>query len=241
MTTRQLQFYITVESPCSYYDDRVSRNLVPDPEVSLNMPIYNQLIQHAFRRSGSFCYRPYCRNCQRCVACRAPVKEFMPNRSQRRCSKRNDDLEVSISPAHFTDEYFELYTRYLDSRHEGSSMASPGEDDFREFLYSDWSDTRFIEFRRDGTLVAVAVTDFVRDGLSAVYSFFTPDMDERSLGTYCVLQQIALARQFQLAYVYLGYWIEDHPRMHYKIRYRPLEVYRDDRWEVYESSHPDQR
>ena len=112
-------------------------------------------------------------------------------------------------------------------------MTCPSEDDFRDFLYCDWSDTRFIEFRLQGKLVAVAVADFVRDGLSAVYSFFDPDMPERSLGTYCVLQQVAMAEQFRLPYVYLGYWIEQHPKMHYKISYRPLEIYRDDRWQRY--------
>lgn len=239
MTSRQLQLYITVESPCSYYDDRVSRNLVPDPDLPMNMPIYNQLIQHGFRRSGSYSYRPYCRHCQSCVASRIPVEAFRPNRSQRRCSNRNSDLTMSTSRARFTEEHFALYARYLDSRHEDSSMAGPSEDDFRDFLFCDWSDTRFIELRQDSRLVAVAVTDFVRDGLSAVYSYYDPDMPERSLGSYCILQQVAMARQLRLPYVYLGYWLEHHPRMHYKINFRPLELYIDDCWQQFDKSLPD--
>ena len=234
MTSRQLQFYITVESPCSYYHDRVSRNLVPDPDLAMNMPIYSQLIQHGFRRSGSHCYRPYCKQCQSCLASRIPAQAFRPGRSQRCCSNRNSDLTASISRARFSDEYFDLYASYLDSRHEDSSMASPGEDDFRDFLFCDWSDTHFIELRLESRLVAVAVTDFVRDGLSAVYSFFDPGMPERSLGTYCILQQVAMARQLQLPYVYLGYWLQDHPKMHYKINYRPLELYIDDSWQQFD-------
>lgn len=237
MTSRQLQFYITVESPCSYFDDRQSRNLVPDPDVSLNMPVYNQLIQHGFRRSGSYCYRPYCRSCELCVACRIPVRRFSPNRSQRRCLTRNSDTSVQVVPASFNEEYFDLYSRYLNSRHEDSSMACPSESDFRDFLYSSWSDTRFLEIREGkgghGQLLAVAVTDRMRDGLSAVYSFFDPEMSPRSLGNLCVLKQVELARETGLDFVYLGYWIDGHEKMHYKTRYQPLEIYRGEHWQPY--------
>ena len=204
MNRRHLQLYITTESICSYYADRMSSNLVPDPELALNMPIYNQLIQHGFRRSGAHCYRPHCKNCQACIACRLAVNNFVSSRSQRRCLKNNQDLKVASVRAVFNDEYFELYRRYLNSRHTDGSMANPCEEDFKQFLYCDWSDTRFLEFRLNKKLVAVAVSDMVSDGLSAVYSFFEPEMESRSLGTCCILKQIDYAKELGLAYVYLG-------------------------------------
>ncbi len=231
MNTRHLQLYITTESPCSYFDDRMSCNLVPDPALRLNMPTYNQLIQHGFRRSGSYCYRPHCKDCQACLACRIPANDFIFNRSQKRCLKANKDLTLSVVNADFSDEYFALYRRYLDSRHTDGSMTDPAEEDFKQFLYCKWSDTQFLEFRLDGRLVAVAVTDIVSDGVSAVYSFFEPEMAKNSLGTYCVLKQIEYAKRQGLDYVYLGYWIKDHPKMHYKNNYRPLQIYRDDAWQ----------
>ena len=196
MNRRHLQLYITTESICSYYADRMSSNLVPDPELALNMPIYNQLIQHGFRRSGAHCYRPHCKNCQACIACRLAVNNFVSSRSQRRCLKNNQDLKVASVRAVFNDEYFELYRRYLNSRHTDGSMANPCEEDFKQFLYCDWSDTRFLEFRLNKKLVAVAVSDMVSDGLSAVYSFFEPKMKSRSLGTYCILKQIDYAKSW---------------------------------------------
>jgi arginine-tRNA-protein transferase len=232
MNTRHLQLYITTESPCSYFDDRMSCNLVPDPALRLNMPIYNQLIQHGFRRSGSYCYRPHCKDCQACLACRIPVKDFSLNRSQKRCLKANKDLTMTAVSAGFTDEYFTLYRRYLDSRHTDGSMADPEQNDFKQFLYCRWSDTQFLEFRLDGKLVAVAVTDIVSDGISAVYSFFEPEMEKNSLGTYCVLQQIEYSRTLGLDYVYLGYWIENHAKMHYKINFKPLQLFRDEQWQL---------
>ena len=232
MNTRHLQLYITTESPCSYFDDRLSCNLVPDPQLRLNMPIYNQLIQHGFRRSGGYCYRPHCKNCQACLACRIPVNKFKASRSQKRCLKINAGLKMTVVSAGFNEEYFALYRRYLDSRHGDGSMADPEEEDFQQFLYCQWSTTQFLEFRLDDKLIAVAVSDIVSDGVSAVYSFFEPTMAKNSLGTYCVLQQIEYARGLGLDYVYLGYWIEHHPKMHYKNRFKPLQVFRGDQWQT---------
>ena len=143
----------------------------------------------------------------------------------------NQELKLSAVPAGFSDEYFDLYRRYLNSRHNDGSMADPAEEDFKQFLYTRWSDTQFIEHRLDDKLVAVAVTDIVSDGLSAVYSFFDPEMIKHSLGTYCVLKQVDYAQQLGLEYVYLGYWIENHPKMHYKVNFRPLQIYRDEQWQ----------
>ncbi len=235
MTSRQLQLYITTESPCGYFTDRMSSNLVPDPKLRLNAPIYNQLIQHGFRRSGAHCYRPHCNSaqngCQACIACRLAVNDFKSSRSQRRCLNKNQDLILSVTTAGFSDECFQLYRRYLNSRHIDGSMADPTEEDFKQFLYCDWSETQFLEFRQNGKLLAVAVTDMVSNGLSAVYSFFDPEMERRSLGTYCVLKQVDHAKQLGLEYVYLGYWIKDHPKMHYKNNFKPLQIYSNEKWQ----------
>ncbi|MBL4711568.1 MAG: arginyltransferase [Gammaproteobacteria bacterium] len=239
MSTRNLQLYITTESPCGYFDDRKSSNLVLDPDVPLTMPIYSQLIQHGFRRSGADCYRPHCPNCnstvrnrghQSCIACRLVVNEFTSNRSQRRCLKTNEDIKLTYLSAGFTEEYLDLYNRYLKSRHGDGTMANPTEDDFKQFLYCNWSDTQFLEFRLSGKLVAIAVTDIVSDGLSAVYSFFDPELASRSLGTYCILKQIDYAKELALGYVYLGYWINGHDKMHYKVNFKPLQLYIGERW-----------
>lgn len=236
MNSRNLQLYLTAESPCGYFEDRSSRNVVPDPEISLNMPIYNLLIQHGFRRSGSHSYRPHCNDCQACIACRIPVKEFTASRSQKRCLKTNQDIKQTAVIADFSTEYFELYRRYLDARHVGGSMADPAEDDFKQFLYCDWSNTQFIEHRLNGKLVAVAVTDIVSNGISAVYSFFDPEMVKNSLGTYCILKQIDYAKQLGLDYIYLGYWIKDHPKMHYKTSFKPLQLYLDEQWQTFKKT-----
>ena len=109
-------------------------------------------------------------------------------------------------------------------------MDAPTPDQYRQFLIGGWSDTWFLELRQDSRLVAVAVTDRLEDGLSAVYTYYAPDLMDRGLGHHCVLRQIELARAQNLPYLYLGYWIEGSAKMAYKGGYRPLEALQGERW-----------
>lgn len=230
MNDQALSLYITTEHPCGYYDDRNSANLVPDPQRSMNAWLYARLVSHGFRRSGSFVYRPHCPDCQSCLPSRIDVARFKTNRNQRRCLKRNQDLVTHVKNAAFSDEYLDLYQRYMASRHSDSSMASPTEEDFKSFLLCDWGQTLFIETRLNGKLMSVSVSDFLNTGPSAVYTFFEPEEVKRSLGTFAILQQIWLARVYQLGHVFLGYWIKDHPKMDYKNNFDALEFYLDQGW-----------
>jgi arginine-tRNA-protein transferase len=230
MNDLALPLFITSEHPCGYFHARNSANLIPDPQRCMDTLLYAQLVKHGFRRSGSFVYRPHCTTCQLCVPCRINVSRFKANRNQRRCLKRNQDLTTHIKNAAFSDEYLDLYRHYLHSRHHESSMAAPTEDDFKSFLLCNWSQSLFIESRLNGRLLSVTLADFLSIGPSAVYSFFDPDESKRSLGTFAILQQIWLARLYRLKHVYLGYWIEDHPKMDYKSNFHPTELYLHSQW-----------
>ncbi len=82
----------------------------------------------------------------------------------------------------------------------------------------------------DGELLAVALTDWMEDGLSMVYSFFAPEESRRSLGTFMILDHIERARAFGLPHLYLGYWIEESPKMAYKAHFRPFEILIGNQW-----------
>lgn len=109
-------------------------------------------------------------------------------------------------------------------------MEDPSPEEYLGFLTADWSRTRFAEFRRNGDLLAIAVFDIVQDGLSAVYTFFDPLQEQLALGRHAVLWEIAEAKKMGLKYLYLGYWIEDSPKMSYKIHYQPAEGLVSERW-----------
>ncbi|HSH29261.1 MAG TPA: arginyltransferase [Thiohalobacter sp.] len=224
-----IQLYATPPQQCSYLPDREAVSIFVEPGAADN-PIYSHLIRHGFRRSGEHIYRPACPGCQACVSVRIPVAHFTPSRRDRRCRKRNQDLVGHWLKGHYAPEYFELYQRYLAARHPGGGMDKTSPSQFRQFLLSRWSQTLFLELRQDEQLMAVACTDLVDDGLSAVYTFFEPGAEPRGLGNYAILQQIDLARRLHLDWVYLGYWIENSPKMAYKRRFRPLQGYQGDRW-----------
>lgn len=220
----ELRLFRTLDHECGYFPGRVAQDLVIDP----NDPWLGERFRHAlgwgFRRSGNLVYRPDCVACHACRPVRIPVEGFVPNRAQRRCLKRNAGVDIRICPAERTDEQFALYRRYLSTRHEAGGMDGHNELDFDQFLTSEWTDTKFLEMRENGRLIGVAVTDFVADALSAVYTFFDPEFSARSLGTYGILKQIEHARDHGLTHAYLGYWIENHPKMHYKRNFHGVET-----------------
>ena len=131
----------------------------------------------------------------------------------------------------FRQQHFDLYKRYIASRHGDGSMANPTKADYHRFLICDWTETEFIEFRLGKILIAIAVCDITDSGLSAVYTFFDPDYHDRSLGHFAILSQIEESKSRGLDYLYLGYWIKDCNKMSYKKRYKPLEGFIDDYWQ----------
>jgi arginine-tRNA-protein transferase len=224
MRAEPVRLLRTVPHRCGYFPERVAQNLVVDPHAPDPKAIFGDALRSGFRRAGEHVYRPACHGCCACVAARIPVADFRPDRGQRRCLARNADLHVADAEPRIDTETFALYRRYLEARHPGGGMDDAEPVDFSRFVQSSWSETRFLEFRLDGALVAVAVTDRTTAGLSAVYTFFEPALSSRGLGTFAILSQVAEALRLGLPHLYLGYWIAGHPKMDYKSRFRPLEV-----------------
>lgn len=227
---KTLQFYASTPETCSYLSDRQSVSAFANPNIDMDLETYNELIQFGFRRSGGYLYRPHCPNCEECVSIRILTNEFRLSKNDKRTLRKNKDLEIYQLDEKFVEEHFELYQRYINSRHIGGSMENPTRSDYRRFLISDWTDTTFIEFRLGKKLLAVAVTDITSTGNSAVYTFFDPDQKDRSLGHYAILKQIELTRENSLPYLYLGYWIKNSGKMNYKARYKPSEGFINDEW-----------
>jgi arginine-tRNA-protein transferase len=204
--------------------------LFADPKGRMDSHLYSRLSTIGFRRSGDFVYRPHCGTCNACVSVRLPIDEFTPSRQQKRVWKMNADIEVIKRPAEFCDEHYQLYERYITQRNFDGDMYPPSEEQYKSFLISDWLDIFFYEFRVNGKLLAVAVGDVLDCGLSAVYTFFDPDEEKRSLGTYAILWQIEESKRLALPHLYLGYWIRNCNKMSYKIKFRPIELLINNEW-----------
>jgi arginine-tRNA-protein transferase len=235
---RQLMLYQSPPHPCSYLDGRSASSVFIDPEAQLGPDSYGMLLNLGFRRSGTHVYRPQCPDCQACMSARIPVADFQPRRSQRRTLQANADLQLHITQPRFDPEHYALYQAYTGQRHDDGEMARASTDEYRDFLIADWCQTEFMEFRLAGRLVALAVTDRVPDGLSAVYTFFDPGLAARSLGVFAVLSQIRRASELGLPYLYLGYWIGNCRKMRYKADYRPLQLLLDGRWQTFAPGQP---
>jgi arginyl-tRNA--protein-N-Asp/Glu arginylyltransferase len=196
----------------------------------LSMPLYNQLAEFGFRRSGNDLYVPACPGCSECVPVRIPVARFKRSRNQQRVWQSNRDLVWEVHEPSFAPRLFPLYRDYLQRRHTGGGMDDPSEEDYLRFLTSDWCDSLILVGMLGEQPAVVAMTDRMDHALSAVYTFFDATLAGRSLGTVAILRQVELAREMRCDWLYLGYWIAGSDKMHYKSRFRPLQGYRRGSW-----------
>lgn len=228
----QLTLGITKGGDCSYLPDETERLLVVYPKEQLSQPIYQQLMAQGFRRGGNDAYRPHCEYCNACQSIRVNAVEFTPSKSQKRVINKNKDLSFVWTKQPSTD-YFALYSKYITHRHSSGSMFPPTRETLNTFTQCDWLTIYYLESYHHDKLISVAVCDVLGDGLSAVYTFFDPDFDNRSLGRFSIMRQVEQCRQLNLRYLYLGFQIDDCLAMNYKKQYLPNERYIDNRWIKY--------
>ncbi|AUX86378.1 arginyltransferase [Acinetobacter tandoii] len=226
-----LQYYITPPHECSYLEKKSARMVFLDPAHRIDVVTLSELSRVGFRRSGDFVYRPECHLCRQCLSCRVPVQEFQMNSKQKKAWKRNQDLTVKITqPKDASDVHYALYERYIRERHADGDMFPPSYDQFEKFLIHTCTESFFLELWKDEQLLCVSTCDQLDDGVSAVYTFFDPNENRRSLGAFAIMKQIQYAQQQQLDYVYLGYWVPHSNKMNYKSQYTPLELLLDGQW-----------
>ena len=234
------QFYLTAPTPCPYLEGRTERKVFTHLAGPRAAEFNEVLTQGGFRRSQNIAYRPTCENCRACISVRVAVDRFDPGRSLRRVAKRNIDVSSERVAAEPTTEQFALFREYIDARHSTGGMADMTSLDYTMMIQDTQVETQVVEYRRNedgvfgetgsGDLLGVALADRLSDGLSMVYSFFDPDEDTRSLGSYMILDHIERARMLGLPYVYLGYWVPGSRKMDYKRRFQPQEHLTPDGW-----------
>ncbi len=232
------RFFVTSPAPCPYLPGRSERKVFTELKGPHADSLNDALGRIGFRRSQTVAYRPSCLDCSACISVRVVADEFVPSGTQKRLIKRNGDLVATVCRPWSTSEQFELLQRYLAVRHPEGGMTSMDEVDFADMVEHTPVTSYVVEYREPsedgvtpGRLVGACLTDRQCDGLSMIYSFYDPHHERQGLGTYIILDHISRAREMDLSYVYLGYWVEGSPRMQYKVRFRPMEKLGRTGWE----------
>ena len=231
------QFYVTAPQPCPYLEGRMERKLFTSLQGEHAQRLNDALSKQGFRRSQNVLYRPSCAECSACLSARIRVADFVPSRTHRRIMKVTDSLRRNATSPWATEDQFLLFRKYLDARHADGGMADMDVFEFAAMIEETPIKSRVIEYTRsalDGErgrpLAAVSLTDVFEDGLSMVYSFYDPDLSTLSLGTYVILDHIEIAREANLPYVYLGYWVPGSRKMGYKANFAAVEIYKGGQW-----------
>lgn len=237
-----LQFYMTQPAPCPYLPDREERKLFTTLDIENPISTFNMLAQNGFRRSHNIVYRPACQNCRLCLPSRIVLDDFDFKKRWRRIRNKNSDLVRSAHKPFFSRSQYELLSRYTSVRHREGGMDDMSAEDYAFMIESSPVQSLNFEYRfaapeaedtqdyRSGELAATMLVDAMRDGLSLIYSFFDPQLANRSLGTFMILDLISYSKELDLSYLYLGFWVPGSPKMHYKQDFTPLEVLLDGAW-----------
>ncbi len=231
--TAPLQFYRSSPAPCPYLPGRIERKLFARLGGAESAGVNSALSRAGFRRSHDIIYKPACPGCSACVAVRVPVASFAPTDSLRKIRRRSAFLTASLVPPQPDRTQYDLFLAYEKSRHADSDMARMSYDDYRAMMTEGDADTFALTLGvENGRLAGVMLADRLRDGWSAVYSFYdpAPEATRLSLGTLLILHLIEEARRADMPYVYLGYWVRNSRKMDYKSRFRPLEMLGPSGW-----------
>ena len=225
-----LRLRVTRSQKCAYLPDRTEQRLATD--ISEHPQAHDRLAETGFRRVENWVYKPACPNCNACKPIRVKAAQFKPSRNITRIQTANRDLKRNLSTGRLSLDHYDMFQRYLGHRHEDGQMASMSFDEFSAMILNSPIDTTLTEYvDNEDRLMGCILVDRQRDGLSAVYSFFQPEEEKRSLGSFMIVELIERCTELGLPYVYLGYYIEQSRKMSYKARFKPYQIFSEGDWQ----------
>jgi arginine-tRNA-protein transferase len=198
----------------------------------LSERIMELFLAAGYRRNGNCLYTMRCAACSSCVPIRIDVRDFRPNRNQRRVMQRNADVKANLGPLVQDAENLDICSLFLESRYPQHNNTAEGY--YQGFFLNGIVDSGRIEFRLRKRLLGASIIDIGRNWLNAVYFYFDPFEARRSLGTFNILTLIDFCREKGIDYLYLGYYIAEVSAMSYKNAFRPFSLLESEGWTRYE-------
>jgi arginine-tRNA-protein transferase len=152
------------------------------------------------------------------------MKDYTFRKSLRRVLRRNDEsFDLSVGPAIITPEMNELYAIYRDD------FAGDLAPDLQSVLYDDGQediyDTRCLEVRHNGQLIACSFFDVGVDSMASIIGIYDPEYRKFGLGFYTMLAEVRLGIEHGLSWYYPGYIAPGCRAFDYKLRLGAAEYF----------------
>ena len=220
------------EEPCPYLEGRIAKRPLRMPTRHLTRAELEVRLDQGDRRTGFFLYTQECPACRACEPLRVDVSAFVPSRTHLRTLARGRrELTIERGPLDVSPRRVELYLMHQAGRGLAKATGPTiDEHGYEAFLVDTCADGFELRYSIDGELIGVAITDRSSAGLSAVYTYYDPALSHMSIGTYSILEQLALCKELGLPWLYLGLAIEESAHMRYKLAFLPHERRIDGAW-----------
>jgi len=218
--------FSTLETKCSYLDDcktRMEYKYIENATMELNQ----ELIERGWRRFGNYYSRPQCQNCKLCLSLRIDVRNYNFSRSAKRVFKKAEGIRYVIQAPTISTEHLELYDKY--HRHmeqkRGWQYYNLKPQSYHELYVSGAHNFgKEVLYFQGEKLIGVDLIDFLDDGISSIYFYYDPDFEKLSLGRLSIYEQIILAKEYDLEWIYLGYYVQECQSLKYKASYAPYQT-----------------
>jgi len=222
----QVLDFVEENKECAYFDDRLC-DIHYRYMDKCTIEEQQKMIENGWRRFGNMHFTPQCKGCNDCTTIRIDVKKFQFSKSQKRVFSKNKNTQVYIQTPTVTYEHIELFNKYhkvMQEKKDWDENIIDVDEYYNSYVAGAHEFGKELLYFIDDKLVCVALIDLLPKSLSSIYCFYDHDFAHLSLGKFSILAQISMAKQYNIPYVYLGYWIKDHFSMGYKEDYKPFEV-----------------
>ncbi len=214
------------DKQCPYYEEKNS-DMRYKYIHECSIEEHSTMLQRGWRRFGHMHFVPECKDCNECVTIRIDINKHKFTKSQKRVIAKHKNTNVYIQEPSLSIDHINLFDKYHSHMNEKKNWKyEPTSPDsyYQSYVAAANKYGKEILYFIDDKLVAVALCDMMKEGISSVYCYYDHDYEHLSLGKFSILAQMSIAKQTNTTYLYLGYWIKDHFSMGYKENYKPFDI-----------------